>query len=278
MKSFSTLGFAVVLRALLAVLALHAPAAAGSRPGTLTLKALVQVSADDVTLADMIASRTEHGFTEPGFPGALVICHAPDQGTIRVMSMADIAALFKKLDLAYKLQGPAQISIMRAARRVSVADLMPLIESALQRANPEARVADVELQAAISVGNDLGLKLVKLRFDPAIQKYRAWFIAISESRKTAFATTVTLERGTAPVDIKVASASQHTSLLPILVRRGETAMMQLNGDGFSALVPVLCLEDGKESTLIHVRDKASKRNYRAQVLGRELLRAVSRED
>jgi signal transduction histidine kinase len=44
--------------------------------------------------------------------GHLGLASAPDQGTIRVMSMVDIAALFKKLDLAYKLQGPAQISIM----------------------------------------------------------------------------------------------------------------------------------------------------------------------
>jgi len=41
---------------------------------------------------------------------------------------------------------------------------------------------------------------------------------------------------------------------------------------------VLCLEDGRETTLVRVRDKASKRNYRAQVLARELLRAVSREN
>jgi hypothetical protein len=273
MKTLSTLGFAVVLRALLAGLVFCVPAAAGSVPGTLTLKALVQISADDVTLADMIASPTD-----PGFPGALVICHAPDQGTLRMVSTAEIAAVLKKHDLEYTLQGPAQISIMRAARRVSVADLKPLIESALQSANPKARVAEIELQAAISVGSDLGLKLLKLRFDPAIQKYRAWFIATSGSRNTIFEATVTLGRGTTTVEINTASANQHTSLLPILVRRGETAMMQLQGDGFSATVPVVCLEDGKEATLVHVHDKASKRNYRAQVLARELLRAVSREN
>jgi len=272
MRFLSALGF-VILRALLVGLALQASATAGSAPGSLTLKALVQISADDVTLADMIASKTE-----PGFPGGIMVCHSPEQGTLRMVSTSEIAALLKKHDLEYTLRGPAQISVMRAARKVSVADLKPLIESALQSAYPKARIAEVELQASISVGTDSGLKLLKLRFDPAIQKYRAWFITTSESRKTAFAATVTLERGTAPVEIGTVSASQKASILPVLVHRGETAMMQLQGDGFSAMVPVLCLEDGKEATLIHVRDKAAKRNYRAQVLARELLRAVSREN
>jgi len=273
MKSLSTLVFAVVLRGLLAALALYAPSAAATVPGTLTLKALVQISEDEVTLADIIASPTG-----PGFPGALVICHAPDQGTLRMINMAEIAAVLKKHDLEYSLQGPQQINVMRTARRISVADLKPLIEATLLSADPKATVADIELQAAISVGSNPGFKLLKLRFDPAIQKYRAWFVVTSESRKTAFAATFTLERGTAPVEISVASAGPRALLLPVLIHRGQTAMMQLQGDGFSAMVPVLCLEDGRETTLVHVRDKASKRNYRAQVLARELVRAVSREN
>src|SRR6266700_4018521 len=120
MKSLATAGFAVVLRVLLAGLALQASATAGSVPGTLTLKALVQISADEVTLADMVASRTE-----PGFPGGLVVCHSPEQGTLRMVSLAEIATLLKKHDLEYTLQGPLQISVMRASRKVSVADLKP---------------------------------------------------------------------------------------------------------------------------------------------------------
>jgi hypothetical protein len=273
MKSSSTLGLAVVLRALLAGLALYMPAAAGSAPGMLTLKALVQISANDVTLADVVASPTE-----AGFPGALVICHAPDQGTVRMVSVAEIAALLKKHDLKYTLQGAAQVSIVRTARRISAAELRPVVESALRSADPTAKVAEVELQASISVGSDPDIKLLKLRFDPAIQKYRVWFMATSESRKTTFQATVTLERGTVPIEINASSPSQSPSLLPVLVHRGETAMMELQGDGFTAKVPVVCLEDGKEATLVHVRDKASKRNYRAQVLARELLRVVSREN
>jgi len=272
MKSLATLSF-VVLNGLLAGLALQASATAGSAPGRLTLKALVQISADDVTLADMVASPTD-----PGFPGGTVICHAPDLGTLRMVSMAEIGAVLRKHELTYTLQGPALVSVMRAARKVSVADLKPLIEFALRKADPKAKIASVELQAAILVGSDPGFTLLKFRFDSAIQKYRAWFIATSESGKTAFAATVTLERGTAPIEIRAASASQNSSLLPVLVRHGETAMMQLQGDGFSATVPVLCLEDGREAALVHVRDKSSKRNYRAQVLARELLRAVSREN
>jgi len=272
MRSSSTLGLAVVLRALLAGLAIYTPAAAGSAPGTLTLKARVQVSANDVTLADIVAPPVE-----VGLPVALLVCHAPDQGTVRIVSMPEIYALLKKHDLKYTLQGPAQVSIVRTARKISVAQLRPMVESALRGVDPTAKVAEVELQAAISVGSDPDIKLLKLRFDPAIQKYRAWFIASSESRKTTFQATATLERGMAPLEINASSASQNASLLPALVRRGETAMMELQGDGFIATVPVVCLEDGKESTLVHVRDKASKRNYRAQVLARELLRAVSRD-
>jgi hypothetical protein len=273
MKSSSITGLAVVLRALFAGLALHAPAFAGSVPGALTLKTLVQVSAGDVTLADIVVSRTE-----PGFPGALVVCHAPDQGTVRNVSISEIAALLKKHDLTYTLQGPAQISVVRTARKISAAELRPMIESALQGIDSRARVADVELQAAISVGGNPVLKLLKLRFDPAIQKYRAWFLATSESRKTTFEATATLDRGAVRAEINNSNASEPSSLAPVLVRRGETAMMQLEGEGFTATVPVVCLEDGREATLVHVRDQASKRNYRAQVLARELLRAVSREN
>ena len=55
-------------------------------------------------------------------------------------------------------------------------------------------------------------------------------------------------------------------------------MMQLDGEGFSATLQVVCLEDGKASDLIRVREQGSKHNYRAQVTGPGSLRAVSREN
>jgi hypothetical protein len=271
LKLLAQFGFAVVLRALIAGLALQAPAAAGVA-GTLTLKPVAQVATDEVMLRDLVAAG------DAGLHEDVVICHAPAVGSVRAVSLAEVAAVLRKHDVAYLLRGAEQISVIRVGRKVSAADLKPLIEAALSKNDASASISAVQLQAAIFVNDVAGIKLRKLRFDPAINKYRAWFVASDAPHAVIFEAMATLEHGVAPREIKLSKTEQLLSAPSFFVRHGETAAMQLTGEGFSATLTVVCLEDGVAAKTVRVREQASKRVYRAQIIGPGLLRAVGREN
>jgi Chaperone for flagella basal body P-ring formation len=271
LKLVAKFGFAVVLRALIAGLALQAPASAGVA-NTLTLKPVAQVATDEVMLRDLV------GGGDASLNADIVICHAPAVGSVRTLSLAEVAAALKKHELAYLLRGPEQISVMRVSREVSAADLKPLIEAALSKNDASATIGGVHLQAVIFVNDTAGIKLHKLRFDPAINKYRAWFVASDAPHAVSFEAMATLEHGVAPQEIKLSNTGQLSSAVSLSVRRGESAAMQLTGEGFSATLTVICLEDGVEANTVRVREPASKRIYRARIIGQGLLRAVGREN
>jgi hypothetical protein len=266
---FAKIGFAVSLQSLVVGLALQTPALA-SAEGALTLKPAVQVATDEVTLRDLVVDDTVPYEN-------IVICHAPTIGTVRTVSMAEIAVILKKSDEVHALSGPDQISITRTGRKISTADLKPLIEAELKSREGKGTIKDIQLQAAIFVTDVSGLKLRTLRFDSAINKYRAWFVTSGAPHAVSFEAMANLEQG--PHDgFGMRNRVLTLPPSPVLAHRGETAAMQLNGEGFTATLMVVCLEDGRASGTIRVREQISKRNYRAQILGAGLLRAVSREN
>jgi hypothetical protein len=254
-------------------LAFCAPASGRDAGATLTLKPVVQVAAEEVRLRDVVV---DPGDTD--FPGNMVICHAPNAGTVRTIGAGEIAAILKKHDAGYLLRGAEQVSVMRAGRRVTGADLLPLITAALGQDESKTKVHDVQLQATIFLSDVTALRLRKLRFDPAIQKYRAWFAASSAPHAAMFEAMATLEPGSAPLQLSSSNKEQISATSSVLVHRGEPAAMQLDGEGFSATLSVVCLEDGKETGMVRVRESATKRIYRAQVTARGQLRAVRREN
>jgi len=254
-------------------LALFAPVPAHASLRTLTLKSVAQVATEDVTLRDLVVANGEEDF-----PGSMVICHTPNAGTVRTISAAEIAALLKKHDASFSLRGAEQISVMRVGRKISGDDLLPLVVAALNSGNSKAQISNVQLQAAIFVSDARELKLRKLRFDPAVQKYRAWFVVSGAAHATTFEALVTLEPGTAPLQVGSGKEEKVSVTSSVLVHRGEPAAMQLDGEGFSATLEVICLEDGTAARAVRVREKATKRIYRAEVVGRGQLRAVSQEN
>lgn len=266
MKLFSKFGFAI-LHALVAGLVFHTPAAAGEKDA-LTLKPVVQVATDEVTLRDLIVDDTDNYQN-------IVICHSPTIGSVRTVSMAEIAAILKKNDEVHLLRGAEQISVTRAGRKISAEDLKPLIQAELKNRDGKGTITGVQLQAAIFITDATSLKLLKLRFDSAINKYRAWFVTSDAPHAVTFEAMATLEPGPRTEAISV---TRLLPSLPVLAHRGEPAKMQLDGEGFSASLLVTCLEDGKANGTIRVREQTSKLNYRALVIGPGQLRAVSREN
>jgi hypothetical protein len=272
LKFFIKFGFTTALRILAAGLVLYAPAYAVTARGTLTLKPVIQVGTDEVTLNDFVTN----GDVE--FLGAIVICRTPNAGSIRMVSLTEISATLKKYNTFYLLRGPEQISVLRSTRKLSAADLAPIIEAALNAQNMSAKVHEVQLQAAIFVNDVNSIKLRKLKFDPAINKYRAWFAIMNEPHAVPFEALATLDQGIAPLEIKSTKTDALASVSPLLVKRGETAAMLVDGSGFSATISVVCLENGPAEKVIRVREQATKHIYRAQIIARGQLHAISREN
>src|SRR6201999_1033623 len=159
--------------------------------GALTLKPAVQVAADEVTLRDLLADDT-------GTYQNIVICHSPTIGSVRTVSMAEVAAILKKNEDEHPLRGAEQISVTRAGRRISADDLKPLLEAELKNRDNKGTITDIQLQASIFVIDTSSIKLRKLRFDSAINKYRAWFVTSDAPHAVSFEAMATLDRGPHP--------------------------------------------------------------------------------
>jgi hypothetical protein len=237
------------------------------------LKPLVQVSGDSVTLGDLVANAPLENVAEK-----TVVCRAPEAGTVRVLGRSEVASALKKQGLSYALQGAEQVGITRAGRRIVAEDLAPLVQTALKGANATAKVGNIQLQANVLTDGVPEFSLQRLKFDPAIAKYRAWFVAQHDRLKINFEATVTLAEGSAPLEINLNTKSIQAAKTPLLVRRGQEVTMQLGGQGFAANVPVTAMNDGAAGKVVRVRDKAAKRNYRAEVIAGGLVRAIRQEN
>jgi len=255
------------------------------------LKARVQVAGDNVTLRDVVASGSD-----AKLPEDIVLCQAPDLGTVRTLDKSEIARILHQRGVDIPLQGPDQIGILRLGRRISPDDLRPIIEAALKSSGPTAVLKDVAIQSAMMIAPDSTLELSKLKFDAATLSYRAWFAVMKKDpakparRIALFEATATLANGSAPVAIdllqaaKPVTAQTHAqaqaprSPTLLLVHRGESAMMRLEGEGFQAMLVVICLEDGGKEKIVRARDITSKRIYKAQVTERGRLRELSVEN
>lgn len=239
----------------------------------LMLRPLVQVSAPEVMLRDVVI-----GMPATDARGDLVICQAPSRGQVRTMTAFEINSVLAHNGMNADFTGGLRTSIVRTGHKVTVEDVKPLIESALQSANSSAKISDVQLQAEISVSENPGLMLRKLKFDSATQRYRAFFVAANEPNKINFEAAVTLLSGTAPAEISLASPSGHALHAALLVHRGQEVQMQLAGEGFSATLPAVSFEDGDTGKVVRVREKTSKKNYRAEVIGKDTVRAIRLEN
>lgn len=272
MKASSRFVIAVVVAGWLVTPLLHAESAVKPATATLILKPMAQVTDDQVRLRDLITLGAADAF------GEAVICRAPDAGTVRILERSEVAAALKKQNLDYRLQGASTISITRIGRKIVTSDLRTLIEAAFAAAKATVNITDIEMQASVVMEGEPALLLRKLKFDPAIQKYRAWFVANEGLRKINFEATATVESGSAPLELTPGTSGPRSAKAQLLVRRGENVTMQLNGAGFSANVPVVSMEDGVAGKLVRARDNATKRNYRAEVIAAGLLRAVRQEN
>ncbi len=237
------------------------------------LKPLAQVSGDSVTLGDLIANAALENVA-----GTTVVCRAPEAGTVRVLGKNEIVAALKKQGLSYNLQGAEQIGITRLGRKIVTDDLAPIIEATVKAASATAKVGEIQLQANVLTDGVPELSLRRLKFDPAIAKYRAWFVAQHDRTKISFEATVTLAEGSAPLEINLNTKTIQAAKAPLLVHRGQEVTMQLGGQGFAANVPVTAMNDGAAGKQVRVQDKASKRNYRAEVIAGGVVRAIRQEN
>jgi len=288
MKRFRQIMRWIRVALLMAFAIIPAAWSAFAQPAGVTLRARVQVSGDNVTLRDLLAG------DDARLPEDLVLCRAPQLGTVRTLDKNDIAEVLRRRGLDIPLHGPAQISILRLGRRISPEDLRPIIEAALKKNGSTATVGKVAIQSAMMVAPESTLELSKLKFDPATLSYRAWFVVMKkDAAKTArrvasFEAVATLANGSEPVAIDLsppakpaaASIQAHTSPAPalLLVHRGESAMMRIEGEGFQAMLVVVCLEDGGKERTVRARDMTSKRIYKTTVIDRGRLRELSLEN
>jgi hypothetical protein len=239
----------------------------------LMLRPLVQISSQEVLLRDVVI-----GISQSDVRGEIFICKSPSRGQVRTLRASEITAVLAHSGLNAEFIGGLRTSIVRTGHKIAVQDLRPLIETALKAANPTATIGEVQLQAEISLSEDPGIVLRKLKFDSTTQRYRAFFVATKEPGKINFEATATLASGTASSEISFANPSGRVLHAALLVHRGQPAQMQVSGDGFNATLPVVCFEDGDSGKIVRVRERTSKKNYRAEVIAKDMLRAIQLEN
>src|SRR5450755_1391237 len=242
---------------------------------SLMLKPMVQIRSAEVLLRDVAI-----GMSQEDGRGDIVLCASPSRGQVRILTVLEISAVLAHSGVNAEFVGALHTSIVRSGNKISAQDLRPLLETALHTANPSAQIGDVQLQAEISVSDDPGIVLRKLKFDSTTQRYLAFLVATREPGKINFEATVTLASGAAPLEINVANLSGNPLVLhaALLVHRGQAAQMQVSGNGFSATLPVICFDDGDHGKIVRVREKTSRKNYRAEVIAKDMVRAIQLEN
>jgi hypothetical protein len=296
MKNFLTLSILIM-----AVQGARASAACGP----ITIAAVIEVPPGNFTAADLLP---------PGACPALVTAaarvhlgNAPLEGSMRVLSAADIRALFKKLRANFEgnyrpsavsgsaVNIPDRVVVRRSGGRASCPEIAERVV-ANSRKIPEPSRGDRTGTVALSKNTLLEPELFDTRcgaagripetaplaieqsvWNPALE---SWLLSAHCQRTTdcvPFLVRVKSSASEPPAIVRLASDSRtaKAASAPPLIRPGQTATLVWEQNGIRLVVPVTCLDRGTLGESVRARISPSGQVVRAVVVEAGLLRAAS---
>lgn len=264
-------------------------AVAGSFPARLRIHDAVQVEGETVKLSDLLPPDSPGELQEKC--SRLVLGDTPLPGSRRSISRVQIERQLRRVAIAPdRWEIPDSVTITRRRRRLSTAEILKAIETALASEGSSRFKAPslngLQLQAPVFVTKpDPGLEVKSTEYDPVQRKTRFLLWPSKEPQVLPFYVMVKGTAGTAGVDdfrewvdgLPRANTRKRESpakaASAVLVAAGKPAKLIVETPAMRMSMSVTPLEPGVKGQLIRVRNQDTRRVVEAQVIGSCLLQA-----
>ena len=261
------------------------------------LVSMVTVSSAKVSLSDLLPPEASAELRSAG--SEVSLGGAPEPGSVRQITRAEIeSALADKAGILEAIAAPDHITVQRASRRLSTAQIMTVIASILGPGqSAEGLGPGVLLQTPVFyTGDDPGLQITQVEFDALheITRLRIW--TSKEPENLPFYVTV---RGRPQADIQLLdrkNAAHHAAAdrpgsngssddriaapasvkhrPPQLVKNGVETQLIIEGPDYRISSTVVPLQSGALGDQVRARDPVTRKVVTAQVVAPGVLKGT----
>ena len=265
-------------------LALSAPLPAAP---PVMLLSKVEIGTQTVLLSDLLPENTLAALREAG--AAISLGSAPMPGRSRIMTRSEVqATLAANPQLAASLWIPVEITVRRTCHMVSPEQVSAALGLGLGKGGAEG-VTDLSLLTPVCFsGDDPGLEVSNVEFDPLqrVTRFRLW--TSKEPRNLPFYVTVPGKLDDAAARVPRAGGSafrtaasssdpKHAAAQAgnaTLVKAGIAARLVIQGPDCRITMVVVPLQSGVLGQQLRARDPLTRRVFSAYVAGPALLTAA----
>jgi hypothetical protein len=268
---------------------------AGQPSCMVTVAASIEVASSGFSLADLLSQDTCPALQQAA--AGVRLGGPPLAGSVRVLLGDEVRALFQRLvgsmddgSASAILRVPERISVRRAGRRASCAD----IGSKILASEPDAENASLQAPdcgAAGGIAQDTLLEPSKIVWDPTLKSWNLFtrcvhpedcvpfWVRVSRSELppelASFASRLSaIPKGTGPPSSTVRAMLRVTDEKP-LIRPGEAVSLLWDEGGIRLTVPAISLDAGVPGQAVRARLSRGGRMVRAIVVSAGKVRAAS---
>jgi hypothetical protein len=270
-----------VFTTVLFITAALACSASGQSCERVVIRDHVEISEDDLFLADLFAPPTCPAIMQAA--AKVRIGAAPLPGGKRVLSSDVVQSLLEKLLLEdqhaavgalEKAEVPSRITVRRSSRSLSCVEIGHKIFSGHAEGLASAPV-EIDCSAVPRIPEGAALEVTKKSWDPATLSWNVFArCAAAECLPFVLHVRDPNHADAAPGVAETRAVTKKTLAQP-LVRRGETVTLLWDQDGIRMTVPVVCLDPGEQGQRVRARVVHSGGSVRAVVVSAGLLRIAS---
>lgn len=250
--------------AFILILWCFAPAALRGQNDTgLSLRREVIVAGDRLTLADLLPASAPSSLRLEAERVALG--DAPQAGAIRLLGASMLRERLHREKFASAISVEGDTTVLRETRVIGLKDVeAPVLREFAARRLPVPAVIDLSAVVAAPDG-PMEIKVRNLRYDAAQKCYDLSLTAGSPATQPFLVRVPSDERPPAALEAK--------SNLPVKVKmrvrpdlpRGSRSLLRISGQGFTATVPVVALDDGITGASVRVEDPSTHHVYLADL-------------
>jgi hypothetical protein len=282
----------LLIAAVIAVFFACPQSSAGQPSCVVTVAASIEVASSAFSLADLLSQSTCPALQEAA--AGVRLGGPPLAGSVRVLPGDEVRALLQRLgsmddrSASAILRVPQRISVRRAGRRASCAEIGPRILPP-EPAAGKASLPALDCGAADRIAQDTLLERSKIVWDTALKSWTVFtrcvrpgdcvpfWVRVSElpPELASFPSRVrAIPKGTSPPSSTVRATLRATDEKP-LIHPGEAVSLLWDEDGIRLTVPAISLDAGIPGQAVRARISRGGRMVRAIVVSAGKLRAAS---
>jgi len=246
---------------------------------------LATVRHEQVWLSDLLPRDVSATMREAG--EGVGLGRAPQPGSLRVFSAQQIAHLMEKQpELLRRIEIPSTVRVRREGWPVAAEAVRAAVGKFLAGQGRDHGIGDFDLPGISPLAADAenpALEVTGIEWDGRRQSAQVYVrcqrpelcghFLVHMELPTAAAGPEPRERPARSSPSKEAAGADNPDPA-VLIKPGQSAMLVIEDGRMRMALPVICLQGGVGNQLIRVFDRQSRRVFRAQVVGKNLLHAT----